>query len=71
VNIQIVRVFTKMREMLLSNRDIIEKLLRIEQNLADHDEKILLIFKYLKQLEQTKQQEIEYKERKKIGFKTR
>jgi len=57
--------------MLLSNRDIIEKLLRIEQNLADHDEKILLIFKYLKQLEQTKQQEIEYKERKKIGFKTR
>ena len=70
VNIQIVRVFTKMREMLLSNRDIIEKLLQIEQNLADHDEKILLIFEYLKQLEQAKQQEIEYKERKKIGFKT-
>jgi phage regulator Rha-like protein len=69
VNIQIVRVFTKMREMLLSNRDIIEKLLQIEQNLADHDEKILLIFEYLKQLEQAKQQEIEYKERKKIGFK--
>ena len=68
VNIQIVRVFTKMREMLLSNRDIIEKLLQIEQNLADHDEKILLIFEYLKQLEQAKQQEIEYKERKKIGF---
>ena len=70
VKIQIVRVFTKMRDMLLSNRDIIEKLLQIEQNLADHDEKILLIFEYLKQLEQAKQQEIEYKERKKIGFKT-
>jgi phage regulator Rha-like protein len=70
VNIQIVRIFTKMREMLLSKRDIIEKLLQFEQNLADHDEKILLLFEYLKLLEQSKQQEIEYKERKKIGFKT-
>jgi len=69
VNIQIVRIFTRMREMLLTHRDILEKLSRIEQKLADHDDKILLIFEYLKQLEQTKQQQLEFKERKLIGFK--
>lgn len=69
VNIQVVRIFTKMREMLLAHKDVIEKLSQIEQKLADHDNKILLIFEYLKQLEQAKQQELEFNERKRIGFK--
>jgi phage regulator Rha-like protein len=69
VNIQVVRIFTKMREMLLTHKDVIEKLSQIEQKLVDHDNKILLIFEYLKQLEQAKQQELEFKERKRIGFK--
>jgi phage regulator Rha-like protein len=54
VNIQIVRIFTKMRELLLAHKDIIEKLSQIEQRLIDHDNSILLIFEYLKQLEQVK-----------------
>jgi hypothetical protein len=69
INIQIIRIFTRMREMLFAYTDIIEKLKQIELKLAGHDDNILLIFEYLKQLEQAKQQEIEYKERKKIGFK--
>ena len=69
VNIQIIRIFTRMREMLLSHRDILEKLSLIEHNIADHDDKILLIFEYLKQLEQDRQQQQEQKERKRIGFK--
>ena len=69
VNIQVIRIFTKMREMLLAHKDIIEKLSRIERKLADHDDKILLIFEYLKQLERAKQNELEFKERKHIGFK--
>ncbi len=68
VNIQIIRIFTKMREMLLTHRDILEKLSQIEQKLTDHDDKILLIFEYLKQLEQDRQQQLEQKERKRIGF---
>jgi hypothetical protein len=68
VNIQIIRIFTKMREMLLTHRDILEKLSQIEQTLNSHDDKILLIFEYLKQLEQAKQEEIKQKERKRIGF---
>ena len=68
VHIRIIRIFTRLREMLLAHKDIIEKLGQIEQKLADHDDKILLIFEYLKKLEQAKQQEIELKERKQIGF---
>lgn len=69
VNIQIIRIFTQMREMLLAHKNIIEKLNKIEMKLSDHDDKILLIFEYLKQLEQVKQQEFEVKERKRIGFR--
>jgi hypothetical protein len=59
---------TSNREMLLTHRDILEKLSQIEQKLTDHDDKILLIFKYLEQLEQAKQQELEQSRRKRIGF---
>jgi len=69
VNIQIIRIFARMQEMLTAHKDIIEKLWQIEQKLADHDDKILLIFEYLKQLELAKQEELEIKERKRIGFK--
>ncbi|MBP6871197.1 MAG: ORF6N domain-containing protein [Bacteroidales bacterium] len=69
VNIQIIRIFTRMRELLLAHNDIIEKLSIIEQKIADHDDKILLIFGYLKQLEQYRQQKQEQQERKRIGFR--
>jgi len=69
VNIQIIRIFTKMQEMLMSHKDIIDKLSQIEYKLADHDDKILLIFKYLKQLEQAKQKQENQANRKLIGFK--
>jgi hypothetical protein len=50
VNIQIMRIYTKMREMLLTNRDILLKLEQLERKGTGHDEYIQLIFKYLKQL---------------------
>ena len=50
VNIQIIRVFTKMRELLLTHKDILLQLQTIERKLTGHDEDIALIFKYLKQL---------------------
>lgn len=69
VNIQIVRIFTKMREMLLTHKDIIDRLDQIEHTLSGHDEKITLIFEYLKQLEKDKQGELEQKNRPRIGYK--
>jgi hypothetical protein len=50
VHIQIIRVFAKMRELLLTHKDILLQLEKIENRLTRHDEEIALIFKYLKQL---------------------
>jgi phage regulator Rha-like protein len=64
MNIQIVRVFTKIREMLLAHKDILLQLEKIEKKLTGHDEDITLIFQYLKQLLNQPQPP-----RRKIGFK--
>lgn len=69
VNIQIIRIFTKMREMLLAHKDVVSQLEHIQNKLAEHDNNILLIFEYIKQLEQEKQYNIEQQDRKKIGYK--
>jgi phage regulator Rha-like protein len=50
VNIQVIRIFTRMREMLLTHKDILLQLEKIEQKLAGHDGQIEEIFLYLKQL---------------------
>jgi len=69
VNLQIVRVFIRMREMLATHKEILHKLEQIEKKDIEQDQKIMLIFEYLKQLEKTKQEDLELKTRKKIGFK--
>jgi hypothetical protein len=68
VNIQIIRVFTKMRQLLSSHKEILQKLDMLEKKDVEHDEKIMLILEYIKQLEQTKQQVLDHNNRKKIGF---
>ncbi len=50
VNIHIIRVFTKMRELLLTHKDILLQLEKIENKLSGHDKDLVLIFKYLKKL---------------------
>ena len=66
VNIQIMRVFTRMREMLETHKEILKKLENLERKDIEQDEKIMLIFEYLKQLEQTNQQELDQGPRKVI-----
>ena len=70
VNIQIIRVFTKMRELLSSHKEILQKLEQIERKDIDQDEKIKHIFDYLKQLEKVKHEELKFKNRLKVGFRT-
>ena len=69
VNIQIVRVFIRMREILSSHKDLLLKLEKIAHKLAEHDDQILVIFEYLKKLEQAKHQMQEQQKRKRVGFK--
>jgi hypothetical protein len=72
VNIHIMRVFTKMRETLVTNKDILLKIQQLEnemyksdKKINKHENEIQLIFKVIKQL-------IEKPElpRKRIGYKT-
>lgn len=70
VNVQIVRIFIRMRQMIETHNEILKKLEYLERKDIEQDEKIMLIFEYLKQLEAIKQQELEQKNRKRIGFRT-
>ncbi|HRI25443.1 MAG TPA: ORF6N domain-containing protein [Ferruginibacter sp.] len=64
VNIQIIRVFTKMRALLLTHKDILLQLEKMEKKLGKHDEQIALVFEYLKKLLSPPQEP-----RPRIGFR--
>ena len=64
VNIQIIRIFTKLREIILTNKDILLQIEKMEQVLLGHDQQLIKIFKYLKELLNPV-----YPPRNKIGFK--
>lgn len=50
VNIQIIRVFTKMREMLLTHKDILLKLEQLEHQVLQNSGDVQLIFETLKKM---------------------
>lgn len=73
VNIQIIRIFTRMREVLLTHKDILlkmeqleKKILKQNEKMSKHEEEIQIIFKALKGL-----LESPTKPMRKIGFKRR
>jgi hypothetical protein len=67
VNIQIIRIFTRMREMLLNYKDLFIKLEQLEKRVGGHDEEIRVVFAYLKKLLLTPEQ----MDRRRIGFRRR
>ena len=50
VNIQIIRVFTKMKQLLLENKELLLKIEKVEKQLTDHDKDLQNIFTILKKL---------------------
>jgi hypothetical protein len=64
VNIQIIRIFSRIRELLLTHKDILLKLEQLERKVEGHDREIQLIFTALKKLINPPQ-----KPRPRIGFK--
>lgn len=65
----IIETFIKLREVLLMHKDIMHQLENVQNKLIEHDDQIMVIFEYLKQLENARQQESEHKNRRRIGFK--
>lgn len=67
---RIIEVIIKMHKILLSHQEILKKLDELERKDNEQDNNIMLLFEYIKQFEEAKQQELESKNRKPIGFKT-
>lgn len=65
VNIRIMRVYTKMKEVLLSNKDILLKLEKLERKSDRYDEDIQLVFSAVKKL----LQQPKPPKRNRIGFR--
>ncbi len=64
VNIQIMRIYTKMREMLMTNQDILLKLEQLERQTFQNSDDIQMIFAALKELLNPPQEP-----RPRIGFR--
>lgn len=66
VNIQIIRVFTKIREMITDNLSLKLEIEEIKKKLTNHGKNIELVFNYLDELIKKKETD---KPRPKIGYK--
>lgn len=66
VNIQIMRIFTKLRAMLTDNLSLKLDIEEIKKKLSNHSKNIELVFNYLDELIEKKDNE---KPRKEIGYK--
>jgi phage regulator Rha-like protein len=64
VSIRIIEIFVKIRELLLTHKDILLQLEKTEKKLSKHDDDILLIFQYLEKLLNPAQPP-----RRRIGFR--
>lgn len=69
VNIHIMRVFSRMREIIVAHKEILEKLDLLERKDIEQDDKIMIILEYIQQLEKTRQDEKDFNVRPRIGFK--
>lgn len=69
VNIRVMRIYVRIREMTMLHRDILQRIEGIEGKLTDQDNQFLIIFEYIKQFEEIQYRELEQKNRPKIGFK--
>jgi hypothetical protein len=63
VSIKIIEIFVKMREILTSHKELLIKIEQIEKKVTNQDEKVELLFNYVKKFIQGEQ------DRPKIGYK--
>ncbi len=66
VNIRVIRIFTKLREIILTHKDILLKLEQIEKVVTGHNDEIQIIFDALKKLMNHQQQK---QVRTQVGYK--
>jgi len=70
VRMIIIETFIKLREILFLNKDILHQLEKVQGKLAEHDNQLIAILEYIRQIEQLKQTETDFKNRLRIGFRS-
>jgi hypothetical protein len=68
ISIRIIELFVKMREMILTHKDLLLEMEEIRKKMSVQDERIDLVFDYLTQFITKDANEME---RRKIGFKSK
>jgi hypothetical protein len=69
VNIQIIRIFTKIRNLISTNKEILQKISQLERKGIQQENQIKIIFEYLEKLMASHQRETLQKDRPMIGYK--
>lgn len=69
MSIKIIEVFVKMREMLLTYKDLLMKIEKIERNVEGQGHEIKVLFDYLKKMMVEKEQKEDQESRNRIGYK--
>ncbi len=69
VNMMIIDTFVKLRELMFIHKDLANQMEKVQDKIIKHDNQIMVILEYLKQLEKVKLEERDYKNRRRIGFK--
>lgn len=64
VNIQIMRVYVRIREMILTHKDLLTQMESLDKKVAKQDKRIALVFQYLKKFIDVKERPI-----KCVGYK--
>jgi hypothetical protein len=67
INIQIIRIFTKMRQLILDHHDLWLEIEKIKGKLDNQDKNMEIVFRYFDELLEAKQA---VQPRKRIGFKS-
>jgi len=68
-SIEIIRVFVKMRDLLLSNQEVLTKVAELANKVGEHDQYIQTLYEYLKSFDEEQKRRIEWENREPIGFK--
>lgn len=68
VNLQIIRIFTRIRKMLTDNTELRLEIEKIKKKLDNQDKNMEIVFRYLDELIEKK--DLQSSQRKAIGYKT-
>jgi hypothetical protein len=69
INIAVIRAFTMLRKLLKVEERIVFEIEHIKKVILENKNNIQLIFKYLEQFEKLKEEQLNFSERRRIGFK--